>query len=192
MTAMSPAFPVGRPRKEAVLPEVRVAAAVVASGLLVGGVWALWAPSVAHSADLGEAQVGVDGVLALLGLGAGVVTAGVLTLVPGPRPAVRLAVVLLACTLANLLAAAVGMARGLHLGAPGVALMWPLAAAFLTTLRTIVAIVVSPGGAPDDGRGAAPDDARGAAPDDVSDDAPDDEAPGRPRRHEGISGPPSP
>jgi hypothetical protein len=128
--------------------EVRAAVAVLVSGLVLGGVWALWAPALARSADLGESRVAVDGLLGLLGLGAGLVTAVVLVAVPGPRPVLRLAVVLLAATVADLLAAAVGLARGLHLGAPGVALLWPLVAAILTALRTLAGLVVSP----DDGR----------------------------------------
>jgi hypothetical protein len=141
-TAMTPSP--RAPSRAFVLREVRVAMAVLAGGLVVGGVWALWAPALAHSADLGETEVTVDGLLALLGLGAGLVTAVILVFVPGPRPAVRLAVVLAAAVAANLLAAGIGAARGLSLGAPGVALLWPLAAAVLTALRTLASVVVSP------------------------------------------------
>jgi hypothetical protein len=124
--------------------EVRVAGAVLASGLVLGAVWVLWAPSLAHGADLGEAKVSVDGLLALLGLGAGLVTAAALVVVPGARPTVRLAVVLGAATAANLLAVLVGAARGLSLGAPGIALLWPLATAVLTALRTLASFIASP------------------------------------------------
>jgi hypothetical protein len=143
-----------------VVREAGMAGAVLAAGLVLGGIWALWAPALAHSADLGEAKVTVDGLLALLGLGAGLVTAVVLALVPGPRPAVRLAVVLGAATVGNLLAVLLGAVRGLSLGAPGVGLLWPLAAAVLTTLRTLAAFVISPDG--DGPRSPAPD---GEAPD---------------------------
>jgi hypothetical protein len=133
------------PSRASLLREVRVALAILAAGLVLGGVWALWAPALAHTADLGEAKVTVDGLLALLGLGAGLVTAVILVVVPGPRPAIRLAVVLGAAVVANLVAAGIGeAARGLRLGAPGVVLLWPLAAAILTALRTLASFVVSP------------------------------------------------
>lgn len=143
MTITMPTAPTAPPRPS-VLRELRVAALVLVAGLVLGGIWALWAPELARSADLGEARVTVDGLLALLGLAAGLVTAVVLALLPGPRPAVRLAVVLGAAALANLLAVLVGAARGLSLGAHGVALLWPLATAVLTTLRTLASFVISP------------------------------------------------
>jgi len=140
--SMAPVLPShGSPN---LLSEVRAAAFVMAGGLLVGVVWAVWAPSIARSADLGEARVAVDGSLALLGIGAGIVTAVLLGLMPGPRPAVRVAVVLVAAVAANLLAAGIGLARGLHLAALGVVLMWPLAAALLSTLRTLAGLILSP------------------------------------------------
>jgi hypothetical protein len=140
-----PPPPSRRPR--AVLAEVRVAGVILVAGVLVGAVWAQLAPSLARSADLGESRVAVDGLLALLGVGAGVVTAVLLVAVPGPRPALRLAVVLAAAAAANVLAAAVGLRLGVHvLGAPGVAVLWPLVAAVLTALRMLAALVVSPDG----------------------------------------------
>jgi hypothetical protein len=131
-----------------VVREAGIAAAVLGAGLVVGGVWAVWAPALAHSADLGEAKVSVDGLLALLGIGAGLVTAVVLVLLPGPRPAVRLPVVLAATAVGGLLAVLVGAARGLSLGAPGVTVLWPLTTAVLTALRTLASIVASPDDAP--------------------------------------------
>jgi hypothetical protein len=74
------------------------------------------------------------------------------------------AVVLVSAVAANLLAAAVGIAGGLHLGATGVALLWPITAAVLTTLRVLAGLVVSP----------------------------DDDGPRRRRRHDRFSGPPPP
>jgi hypothetical protein len=132
-------------RRKAVVAEVRVALAVLAAGILLGAVWAAVAPSLARSADLGESRVAVDGLLALLGIGAGVVTAVLLTVLPGPRPALRLGVVLAAATAANVLAAVVGVRLGTQsLGARGVAVLWPLTAAVLTALRTLVSLVISP------------------------------------------------
>ena len=148
-------------QRRLVLAEVRVALVVVASGLLMGAVWALAAPSLARSADLGESRVAVDGLLALLGVAAGLVTALALLAVPGPRTPVRLVVVLGAAVVANLLAAAIGVELGgLKLGAPGVALLWPLVAAVLTTVRTLAGLVISP----------------------------DDDRPRPPRRHAGSEG----
>jgi hypothetical protein len=132
------------PPRGAVRGELRVAALVLVAGLVMGGIWALWAPAFAHSADLGESKVTVDGLLALLGLGAGLGTAVILVIAPGPRPTVRLAVVLGAAIAGNLLAVLVGVARGLSVGAPGVALLWPLSAAVLTALRTLASFVISP------------------------------------------------
>jgi len=134
-------------RPRVVLAEVRAAAVILAAGVLLGAVWALIAPALSHSADLGESRVAVDGVLGLLGVGAGVVTAIVLVLVPGPRPTLRLAVVLAAATVANVLAAVVGLRLGVQvLGAPGVAVLWPLVAAVLTALRMLAALVIFPDG----------------------------------------------
>ena len=164
-------------RRRLVLGEVRAALVVLAAGLLIGATWALFAPGVARSADLGESRVAVDGLLALLSLGAGVVTAIVLVAVPGPNPPLRLGVVLAASLVANLLAAFIGVTLGgLKLGAPGVALLWPLLTAVLTTLRTLAGLVVSP----DDDR---PRSARHAGPD-GGDDPPEAAA--------GFSGPREP
>jgi hypothetical protein len=133
-----------RPRR-VVLAEVRVVVAILVSGVLVGVLWALFAPSLARSADLGESRVAVDGLLGLLGVGAGVVTAIVLAVAPGPRPLLRLAVVLAAATVANVLAAVVGLRLGVQvLGAPGVAVLWPLITAVLTALRMLASLVVFP------------------------------------------------
>ena len=143
-TPTAPRPPLGA----SVVREAAIAGAVLVAGLVVGGVWALWAPSLAHSADLGEAKVSVDGLLALLGIGAGLVTAVALVLLPGPRPAVRLAVVLAATAVGGLLAVLVGVARGLSLGAPGVTVLWPLTTAVLTALRTLASVVASPDDAP--------------------------------------------
>jgi hypothetical protein len=138
------------PPRTSVLRELSVALAVLVAGLVLGEIWALWAPSLADSADLGESKVTVDGLLALLGIGAGVLTAVGLAIVPGPRPPIRLAVVLLAATAGNLLAVLAGVTHTLSLGAPGVALLWPLTTAVLTALRTLASFVFSPD---DDGAG---------------------------------------
>ncbi|HYY12616.1 MAG TPA: hypothetical protein VE781_16895 [Kineosporiaceae bacterium] len=137
----------GRPAWRRVLrSELTVVASLLASGLLLGGAWALFGPSVADGADPGESRVAVDGLLALLQLGAGLVTAVVLTLLPGREPVARVAAVILASAGAGWLAVLVGAARGLHLQSPGAALLWPLVVAVLTALRLLVGLQLSPNG----------------------------------------------
>lgn len=135
-----------RPWPAVLRGELWVVLAFLASGLVLGGVWALAAPHVSGAADPGESRIAVDGLLALLQLGAGLVTAVGLVLVPGRDHAVRLVTVLMASTAGGLLAVAVGAARGLHLHAPGVALLWPLLVALLTTVRMLAGLLFSPDG----------------------------------------------
>jgi hypothetical protein len=168
---LSAASPPSPRHRAAVLAEVRVVAVILAAGVLLGVVWALWAPSLARSADLGESRIAVDGLLAVLGLGAGVLTAIVLVFAPGPRPALRLAVVLGAATVANIPAAVVGLRLGVHvLGAPGVAVLWPLVTAVLTALRMLAALVISPDaeGPPPSPRHAGADPRQGNVEDGLS------------------------
>jgi hypothetical protein len=140
-----PTAPAPFRRRRVVLAEVRVVGTILAAGVLLGALWALLAPSLARSADLGESRIAVDGLLGLLGVGAGVLTAIVLVIAPGPRPAPRLAVVLGAATVANVLAAVVGLRLGVKvLGAPGVAVLWPLVTAVLTAFRMLAGLVISP------------------------------------------------
>jgi hypothetical protein len=138
----TPAGP--RPWPAVLRGELLVVLAFLASGLALGAVWALAAPHVSGSADPGESRIAVDGLLALLELGAGLVTAVGLVVVPGRDHAVRLVTVLLASAAAGLLAVPVGAARGLHLHAPGSALLWPLLVALLTMLRLGAGLVFSP------------------------------------------------
>jgi hypothetical protein len=135
-----------RPWTAVLRGELPVVLALIASGLVLGAVWALAAPRVSGAADPGESRMAVDGLLALLQLGAGLVTAVALVVVPGRDHTVRLVTVLLASTAAGLLAVPVGAVRGLHLHAPGSALLWPLLVALLTTLRLLAGLVFSPDG----------------------------------------------
>jgi hypothetical protein len=142
-----PGAPGGRDPWPAVLRrELAVVLAFLASGLVLGAVWALAAPRASGGADPGESRIAVDGLLALLQLGAGLVTAVGLVVVPGRDPTVRLVTVLLASAAAGLLAVPVGVARGLQLHAPGSALLWPLLVALLTTLRLLAGLVFTPDG----------------------------------------------
>jgi hypothetical protein len=139
--------PAGRRLFPAVLRgEIVVALALLAAGLLLGGVWALAAPAAARAADPGESRIAVDGLLALLQLGAGLVTAAVLAALPGRDRAVRLVTVLVGSAAGGLLAVPLGAARGVHVHAPGSALLWPLAVAVLTTLRMLAGLVFSADG----------------------------------------------
>ena len=123
-----------------------MALGLLALGLVLGGVWALAAPALAQRADPGETGVAVDGLLGLLGIAAGLVTAAALAWLPGRQPVVRLVAVLVGSTGGALLAAGVGLARGLELMAPGLALLWPLVVALLTAVRLLVGLLVSPEG----------------------------------------------
>ena len=137
--------PSGRRLWPAVLRgELAVVLALLVAGLLLGAVWALAARRAAGAADPGESRIAVDGLLALLQIGAGLVTAVVLTFVPGRDRGVRLLTVLLGSAAAGLLAVPVGATRGVHLHAPGAALLWPLLVAVLTTLRMLVGMLFSP------------------------------------------------
>src|SRR4051812_322765 len=133
-----------RPWPSVLWGELLVVLAFLASGLVLGAVWALAAPHVSGAADPGESRIAVDGLLALLQLGAGLVTAVALVVVPGRDHAVRLVTVLLASAAAGLIAIPIGAARGLHLHAPGSALLWPLLVAVLTALRMLAGLIFSP------------------------------------------------
>ena len=139
---------VRRPWPAVLRGEAPVVLALLAAGLLLGGIWAFAAPGAAGSADPGESRIAVDGLLALLQLGAGVVTATALAWRAGRDRAVRLVTVLLGSAAGGLLAVPLGEARGLHLHAPGSALLWPLVVALLTTLRMLAGLLFSPGGEP--------------------------------------------
>jgi hypothetical protein len=130
--------------RPAVARETALVLALLAAGVALGGLWAELAPAVARRADPGEARIAVDGTLALLLLAAGLVTAVLLALRPGPQPAVRLAVVLGGSLAGGGLAWLVGHLTGLSVGAPGVLLLWTLAVAVLTALRAVTALVISP------------------------------------------------
>ncbi len=124
-----------------------MAAGLLALGLVLGGLWALAAPTLAQRADPGETRVAVDGLLGLIGLAAGIATAAGLAVAGGREPVVRLVAVLVGSTGGALLAVAVGLASGLELGAPGLALLWPLVAAVLTAVRLLLGLLASPEGA---------------------------------------------
>lgn len=135
-----------RPWPAVLRGELLVVLALLVAGGLLGLVWASTAPRAAGAADPGESRIAVDGLLALLQLGAGLVTAVVLALVPSGDRAVRFAAVLVGSAAGGLLAIPVGAARGVHLHAPGAALLWPLLVAVLTMLRLLAGLLFSPDG----------------------------------------------
>src|SRR5204863_5916 len=77
--------------RPAVARETALVLALLAAGVALGGLWAELAPVVARRGDPGEARIAVDGTLALLLPGAGLVTALLVALrrAPRRRPAQR-------------------------------------------------------------------------------------------------------
>ncbi len=152
-SATSRPRPAGPPAwRGAVRREVAVAVGLLAAGLVLGGIWALAAPPLAQRADPGETRVAVDGVLGLLGLAAGLVTAAGLAVAGGREPVVRVVAVLAGSTGGALLAVGVGLAAGLRLGAPGLALLWPLVVAVVTAVRLLLSLLTAPEGQDTPGR----------------------------------------
>ena len=83
MTGPGAAPPPRRSWPAVVRAELLVVLALLAAGVVRGGVWALAAPGVSRAADPGESRIAVDGLLAMLQLGAGLVTAVALVVAPG-------------------------------------------------------------------------------------------------------------
>ena len=116
---------------------------LLAAGVALGGLWAWLAPGVADRGDPAEARVAVDGTLALILLGAGLVTAIGVAVRPGRQPALRLVAALVGSLAGGLLRGS-WAPDGLSVGAPAVTLLWALALAVLTALRALAGLVVTP------------------------------------------------
>ena len=150
MRARTDRVPPARPNRSAetgvgARPEVVAAVVVLAVGVLAGLLWAWLAPTVRAAADPGEREVAGDGTLAVLCLAAGLLTAIALAVRPGPRPALRFAVVVLASAAGGFVALGVGRALGAPtLRALAIPLLWALVVAVGTALRVLVSIVISP------------------------------------------------
>lgn len=115
-------------------------------GVTVGAGWAALAPVAERSSAEAEAMVAHDAVLGLLGLAAGLLTAAVLAFAPGPRPGLRASVVLVAAAAGAMLSWGVGRATGAPtLHAVGMALLWPLAAAVVTVVRSVINLLFTGG-----------------------------------------------
>ncbi len=116
--------------------------AALAGAVVVGVGWRFLAPVAAHASPAGEVEIAHDGTLGLVGCLAGVVTALLLAWFPGPRPVWRVVLTLLATSAAGLLSWGVGHALGAPpLHAIGMALLWPLVAAAVTTVRSLFGVL---------------------------------------------------
>ncbi len=114
-------------------------------GLLLGAGWALFTPVMAHWAGGAEGSAAHDVGFGLLAIVAGIITAGVLLIWPGRRPAVHATVLLVAVTVASLLGWVVGQAlRGPSLRATALVVVWPLVTSAITTVRSLIAVLISP------------------------------------------------
>jgi hypothetical protein len=123
-------------------------------GLAAGGGWALLAPVVARWNGAGEETAAQDVTFGLIGVAAGLVTAVLLMIRPGSRPALRVALVLAATTCASLLAWGFGVLFGAQpLQAIALVVLWPLVAAAATVVRSLIVVLVGPG---DDSASKAP------------------------------------
>lgn len=155
--------------------QVGLVGVLLACGVLVALVWRLLTPTTATLGDEQEAAAAVDGTLALIGLGAGTLTAAFVLVRPGRAPLWRT----LAATLGSLLGAVVSWRLGDLLGTPalralGAVLSWPVATATVIFLGALLpgtsARLQSPAPARDPGPDEAdwytgPDRAPEAGPD---------------------------
>jgi hypothetical protein len=119
------------------------AAVTLTGGVVIGLLWRLIAPFAVDTSDLGERQVSVDGTFFVLVALAGVATALVLRSRPGPVPALRLAVVLVAAVAGSALA--VGVSRvlgGPVLVAWGGLLVWPWVTAMIVAVLATIALLL--------------------------------------------------
>lgn len=126
-------------KRQLVLP----AAVTLTVGVVIGMLWRLVAPFAVDTSDLGERQVSVDGTFFVLVALTGVATAWVLRGRPGPVPALRLAVVLVAAVAGSALA--VGVSRvlgGPLLVAWGGLLIWPWVTAMIVGVLTTIALLL--------------------------------------------------
>jgi hypothetical protein len=116
-----------------------VVAASLAGGVALGALWALLGGAVVAATDPQEQDAASDGVLALLGIGVGLISAVLLAVLPGRRPLLRAGVTLASAVVGGYLALATGLVLGARpLRADGVALAWPVVLGAVTSLRLIV------------------------------------------------------
>jgi hypothetical protein len=112
--------------------ELRVVLAMLAFGVVVGILWRVLTPVAVRHSDPREVLIARDGALALLNLGAGVLTGLFSQVRPGRAVAVRTSSLLLGSLLGAFLAWPVGLLLGVTgLGAIGIVLIWPVLAAIM-------------------------------------------------------------
>jgi hypothetical protein len=105
---------------------------VMWTGVLIGAVWRLVTPTVTSAGNPLEEAASTDGVLAVIHVAVGVVTAAGILLRPGPRPALRTTVMLVATSVAGVVSWKIGdwlvtESQGeLTLRATGAAFVWPI------------------------------------------------------------------
>lgn len=141
MTVPVDGVPAGREARpwSAALPAMSIS---LGGGILLGVAWAMLAPAAAGRAGAGEGEAARDVTFGLLGVLAGVITAVVLLIWPGRRPAAHAAVVLGAAILASPLAWGVGRLLGAYtLQAVALVVVWPLVAAAVTMIRSLVSVL---------------------------------------------------
>lgn len=116
-----------------------------AGGIAVGMLWALLAGPVAGTVIDVERYAAHDATMAVLCIVAGVVTATLLLAWPGPSPALRAGLTIVAAALAGYLAWGVGLSAGApKLQATGVVLLWPLVTSAVVGVRSLVAVLLAP------------------------------------------------
>jgi hypothetical protein len=121
------------------LPLLLVAAG---AGIAVGAGWAVLAPVVVRWTGSVEKAAAGDVTFGLLGILAGLITAVVLLVWPGARPAAHAAEVLAAAAAASLLAWGVGRLLGAPtLHALALIVLWPLMAAVVTMIRALIGVL---------------------------------------------------
>lgn len=142
-SAPAPTDPVAPPRRwSAALPLLLVG---LGGGLGMGAAWVVLAPVLARWVGPVEDAAARDATFGLLGVLAGLVTAGALLVWPGSRPALHTGLLLGAATGASLLAWGTGVLLGAQpLRAIALVVVWPLVAAAMTVVRSLVVVLLRP------------------------------------------------
>jgi hypothetical protein len=124
-----------------------IASALLAAGggIALGAAWVVFGRLLAGWVSALEGPGAHDVAFALLAVLAGVITAGVLALRPGDRPGLQVGLVLVAVSVASLLAWGVGRLLGAPaLHAVAMVVVWPLVTAALTTVRSLISVLLGP------------------------------------------------
>lgn len=134
----------GRPTRGLAGELAVTAVLATVAGLLIAVLWSRFAGDVARASVSTELDIAHDALLGLLGIVAGIMTAGLLIAFPGPSPARRVAITLALVTGASFLAWGVGRSMGAPvLNTVGMVLLWPLVTGILTTLHSLFAMLFS-------------------------------------------------